>query len=205
MGRSVRFDIDAVDSVGAEYDIEIQQASADADPRRARYHSSVIDSDFLRKRQDFTDLRETYVIFITKYDVLKGGAPIYFIERMVTNLGTPFGDGEHIVYVNGADKDVATELGKLVHGLNCRNPDEMFFKPLADVVRYFKETEEGREKMCQIMEELINEAVAENTENNRTEIALKLLEDGTYSLERVAYLTSLPVDKVRELASQLVG
>lgn len=59
--------------------------------------------------------------------------------------------------------------------------------------------------MCQIMEELINEAVAENTENNRTEIALKLLEDGTYSLERVAYLTSLPVDKVRELASQLVG
>ena len=167
MGRSVRFDIDAVDSVGAEYDIEIQQASADADPRRARYHSSVIDSDFLRKRQDFTDLRETYVIFITKYDVLKGGAPIYFIERMVTNLGTPFGDGEHIVYVNGADKDVATELGKLVHDLSCSNPDEMFFNEIADVVRYYKETEEGREKMSQIMEDLINELVIQLSSNKQ--------------------------------------
>ena len=37
-------------------------------------------------------------------------------------------------------------LGKLVHDLNCSNPDDMFFKVFADVVRYFKETEKGKEK-----------------------------------------------------------
>ena len=81
----------------------------------------------------------------------------------------------------------------------------MCFKQIADVVRYYKETEEGRGKMCKIMEDLINEAVAETTENNRTEFALNLLRRGTDTFDEIAELTALPLAKVQELAAQVVG
>ena len=209
LGRSVRFDIDAIDDAGVEYDIEFQQSSANADPRRARYHSSVMDCNSLKKSQFFKDLRESYVIFITERDVLGEGEPIYVIERTIVKSGRLFGDGEHIIYVNCAHSDAATELGKLVHDLTCSNPDEMYFKVIADVVRYFKETEEGREEMCKLLDDLINEAVteavAETTENNRTAFALNLLRRGTDTFDEIAELTALPLAKVQELAAQVVG
>ena len=205
LGRSVRFDIDATDDKGVEYDIEIQKADRGASPRRARYHSSAKDFDLLKKKQPFDALPETYVIFITEQDVLGLGLPIYFIERQIVNADRrPFNDGEHIIYVNCAHKDFATELGKLVHDLNCSNPNEMFLPQIADVVRYYKETEEGREKMSQIMEELINEAVTEAVEQKDIEYAQKLIQFGALSFEDIAKLTSLPLEKIREIAGQTV-
>ena len=217
LGRSVRFDIDATDDKGVEYDIEIQKTNVGASPKRARYHSSVKDSDLLKKEQPFDALPESCVIFITEHDVLGLELPIYFIERQIVNASQPFNDGEHIIYVNCAHKDVATELGKLVHDLSCSNPDEMFFNEIADVVRYYKETEEGREKMSQIMEDLINEAVteavaeaierkdieyAQKLERKDIEYAQKLIQFGALSLEDIANLTNLPLEKIREIANR---
>ena len=45
---------------------------------------------------------ETYIIFITSNDVLKGGLPIYTIERTIQETGALFKDKAHIVYVNGS-------------------------------------------------------------------------------------------------------
>jgi len=42
--------------------------------------------------------------------VIDGNLPIYTIERQITNIGEPFNDGEHIIYVNGEDKNSRTEL-----------------------------------------------------------------------------------------------
>lgn len=50
--------------------IEIQRADKGADPKRARYHSSILDAHLLRPNDDFKDLPETYVIFITGNDVI---------------------------------------------------------------------------------------------------------------------------------------
>ena len=73
-------------------------------------------------------------------------------------------DGEHIIYVNGADKDVSTELGKLMHDFFCTDPDDMHYKELADKVRYFKEDEKGVAAMCKVMEDMRNE------ESKRTKV-----------------------------------
>ena len=66
------------------------------------------------------------MIFITESDVIGDGLPIYTIERQITNTGEPFNDGEHIIYVNGANKDGATELGKLTHALRRPKPQKIF-------------------------------------------------------------------------------
>ena len=77
----------------------------------------------LQPSEDFNDLPETYVIFITENDVIGGNQPIYTIERQIINMGQPFNDGEHIIYVNGANKDSVTKLGKLMHDFFCTDPD----------------------------------------------------------------------------------
>ena len=97
------------------------------------------------------------MIFITENDVIGDGLPLYTIDRQITNTGKAFDDGEHIIYVNGADKDASTVLGKLMHDFFCTDPDDMHYKELADKVRYFKEDEKGVAAMCKVMEDMRNE------------------------------------------------
>ena len=94
---------------------------------------SFIDAHLLNPGDDFADLPETFVIFITEKDVIGKGKPIYRIERKLEETGESFDDGEHIIYVNGADKDASTALGKLMHDFFCIDPDDMNYKELADL------------------------------------------------------------------------
>ncbi len=41
-----------------------------------------------------------------------------------------------------------------MHDLYCTDPDDMYYKVLADEVRFYKENQEGVSQMCQIMEEI---------------------------------------------------
>ena len=194
LGRDIWLDIDATDSNNIEYDIEVQRADKGADRKRARYHSSILDAHILKPNEDFADLPETYVIFITENDVIGKDQPIYSIERQITNIGEPFNDGEHIIYVNGANKDSATELGKLMHDFFCTDPDDMHFKELADKVRYFKEDEKGVAAMCKVMEDM--------REETKIEAAINLLKLGKLTIEEIAKAIGLSIEKVSELAGE---
>ena len=52
---------------GKKINLEVQRADAGATSKRARYHSSSLDVEFLKTKDDFSMLPETYVIFITSY------------------------------------------------------------------------------------------------------------------------------------------
>ena len=195
LGRDICLDIDADDETGKEYNVEVQRADKGAERKRARYHSSILDAHLLQPGDDFSDLPETFVIFITENDVIGDGLPLYTIDRQITNTGKAFDDGEHIIYVNGADKDASTELGKLMHDFFCTDPDDMHYKELADKVRYFKEDEKGVAAMCKVMEDMRNEAV----EKDRIQNAIEMLKDGL-SVEKVAQYSRLAIERVKELA-----
>ena len=154
-GRSIRMDVKATDLKKKEYDVEMQRADSGARPKRARYNSSLMDANAILLGDDTELLPETYVIFITENDVLRGNLPIYHVERMIKENGKLFDDKSHIIYVNGEIKD-ETPLGKLMQDLSCANPNEMNYKELADRARFFKKDEEGRKIMSKIMEEIIN-------------------------------------------------
>ena len=84
---SVRLDILATDSVGTKYNIEIQRSDKGAGRKRARYNSSMLDANLLQKGEDFSELPETYVIFITENDVMGKGLPLYPVERYISVIG----------------------------------------------------------------------------------------------------------------------
>lgn len=100
-GRNVILDVHALDEDGSEMDIEVQGNSEGAHVKRARFHSSMVDSRMLRAGQKFRELKDSYVIFIYKHDKFQRGLPIYHVDRYVSETREPFGDGAHIVYVNG--------------------------------------------------------------------------------------------------------
>lgn len=197
LGRDIWLDIDAKDQANNEFDIEIQRADKGAGRKRARYHSSMLDAHSLRPKEDFDALRDSYVIFLTEHDVIGKGLPLYRIERRIEETGELFDDGEHIIYVNGADRNSSTELGKLMHDFFCTDPDDMNYQQLAKKARYFKESEEGVATMCKVLEDMRNETA----ELRSIEIALRMLADGL-TIEKVAEYSGLSLEKVRELTKQ---
>lgn len=196
-GRDIWLDIDAKDETGKEFNIEIQRADKGAERKRARYHSSIKDAYLLRTGDDFSKLPESYVIFITENDVMKGGLPVYSVERIVTNTGEMFDDGEHIIYVNGEYQDNNTDIGRLMSDFFCTDPNDMYYKQLADKVRYFKENEEGVRQMCATLEKMRDETV----ERTKVQMALNMIKDGKLSIEQIAEYSMLAIEKVKELAS----
>lgn len=157
-GRSAVMDCVARDSTGKQFDVEIQQDNEGASPKRARYHSGLMDMNTLNPGQDFEELPESYVIFITRDDILGYGLPIYHIDRQIKELNEAFQDEAHIIYVNSRKQD-DTELGKLMHDLHCKKADEMHSPILAKRVYELKETQKGVELMCHEMEKIYSEGM----------------------------------------------
>ena len=165
-GRSVKLDIIAVDSHNRVFNVEVQRSDRGAGAKRARYNSALIDANVTEPGDQYEDLNETFVIFITENDVMKAGLPIYHIDRVVRETGKLFEDEEHIIYVNSQIKD-ETKLGRLMHDFSCTDAKDMYNKVLADRVRYFKEDERGVEIMCREMEIMRNQAHEEGIEKGR--------------------------------------
>ena len=197
LNRSVRLDILVTDSTGAKLNVEVQRSDKGAGRKRARYNSSMMDANLLKKGEDFDKLPETWVIFITENDVMGKGLPLYPIERCFLGTGERFEDGSHILYVNGAYRS-DTPVGKLMHDFSCTDAADMYYGTLADRVRFFKESKEGIEIMCRAMEDMRNQTLKEGAINS----AKRMLADGILTLEKIAEYAGLPLDEVKKLKAE---
>ena len=125
-----------------------------------------------------------------------------------------FGDGLHILYVNGEYRDVETPVGRLMHDFYCTKSEDMYSKVLADEVKYLKETEGGRGRMCRVLDEMCEEVAKETAERVEKETAERvakekaketarmLLELNKLSHEEISESTGIPIEVVEELAAQ---
>ena len=114
---------------------------------------------------------------------------------------------------NENDLQMIKEL-RLMHDFNCKNAEDIVNPLLAEEVRYLKETEGGRGRMCKLLEEMRAEAAAEAAAKARKEgklegnhekavsMALKMLERGRDSIEEISEMTDLSLEEVRELSKK---
>ena len=190
-GRNITLDVDAMDENGEEIDIEVQGNSEGAHVRRARYHSSMVDSRMLKEGQAFRELKDSYVIFIYKHDKFRKGLPLYHVERYVGETNEQFRDGSHIIYVNGNYKG-NDEIGQLMQDFREKNPECMHYTELAESVKHFKEKEGGHEEMSEIVERYINERVEERVEERVKECVEK---EKTISVQNLMNNMKLTLDQ----------
>ncbi|MEY8411648.1 PD-(D/E)XK nuclease family transposase [Lachnospiraceae bacterium 62-26] len=201
LNRSVRLDILATDSTGAKLNVEVQRSDKGAGRKRARYNSSMMDANPLKKGEDFDKLPETWVIFIKENDVMGKGLPLYPIERCFLGTGERFEDGSHILYINGAYRG-DTPIGKLMHDFSCTNAADMYCTTLADRVRFFKESKEGILIMCKVMEDMRKESLQEGIKEGAINTAKRMLTDGILTLEKIAEYAGLPLDEVKKMKAE---
>ena len=195
-GRSAIMDCVARDSESKQFDVEIQQDNEGASPKRARYHSGLMDMNTLNPGQDFDELPESYVIFITRDDILGYDFPIYHIDRHIKEADDSFQDEAHIIYVNSR-KQEDTELGRLMHDLHCKNADEMHSPVLAKRVHELKDTQKGVELMCHEMEKIYSEGM----ESGEKRGELKKAKETALSLAEMG----LPVEKIAKAVNHNVN
>lgn len=199
-GRDLTLDILAEKADGTQFNIEIQNDSKGAIAKRARYHLSLLDAHSLAVGKSYEQLPDNYVIFITRFDVLKGNLPLYHIKRTIEENGQQFSDGSQIIYVNNSIKN-DTPLGKLMHDFSCAKPENMYYKELAERVSYFKRTKEGNEFMSDLMTEFMEKWRKKWAKEEKERLALRLLQHGM-SIEEVADLTLLSENEVSKLAGK---
>ena len=205
-GRNITLDVDAMDENGEEIDIEVQGNSEGAHVRRARYHSSMVDSRMLKEGQAFRELKDSYVIFIYRHDKFKKGLPVYHIDRYVRETGEIFEDGSHIVYVNGNYKG-DDEIGQLMSDFHQVDPDNMHYKELSQGVKHFKEVEEGRDSMCEAVQEYAKEYAKEYGEQRAireaTENVKKLMGNAGVTQEKAFDILEIQGEKRELVIKQL--
>ncbi len=192
-GRSARLDIKAKDTNGNVYNCEVENTSSRTIPERARYNGSLMDASELIKGEDWDKLPDTYVIMITKNDVLGGNKPIYHIERKIAELDNkPFDDRSYIIYVNGKIQD-NTELGRLMHDFQCKKAEDMYNRKLAERVGYFKNSEKGESKMCEIMDRITKKEREEATIETKLQAIKDIMSNLDFSAKKA--METLNIDE----------
>ena len=195
-GRNIILDVHAIDVAGEEMNIEVQGGSEGAHVRRARYHSSMLDTGMLKESQPLKELKDSYVIFIYKRDKFGKGLPLYHVDRYIKETEETFGDGSHIIYVNGSyNGDDA--IGKLVSDFHQTDSENMYYSELADGVEHYKETEKGRGNMSEAVEKYAREYAEECVIVEKITSVKNLMNNMKLTLEQALNALGIP-DKDRE-------
>lgn len=198
-GRSAVLDCVAKDETDRQFNVEIQGENDGASPKRARYHSGLLDMNTLNPGDPFDKLPETYIIFITRNDTLKNNLPISHIKRVIRESGEIFDDEENIIYVNSQKQD-NTELGRLMHDLHCKKASDMYSPILSSRVHELKETEKGVEEMCKDMEEIYGEGMESGRLIGFEEGELNAKKEMVFSLAEMG----LPIEQIAKAVKSTV-
>ena len=173
-GRSVILDAHCILGDGREVDIEVQKANDDNHQKRVRYNGSVLTANITDPGIKFEKVPDICVVFISRFDMFKDGLPLYHVDRVVRETG-------RIVDNAYSEKFPLTSAGK----------------------HRYRETEEGQQIMCEIMEKLNTEAREEGREegiNDVNALNLRLMNENRLDdLRRAATDTAYQAQLINEL------
>ena len=184
--RGVRLDVYAKDDSHTRYNVEMQVSKDDSLPRRSRYYHSQIDMELLLSNISYSELPDSYVIFICNYDPCGRKKYRYsFSNYCREDLPLERGDGSCTVYLSTEGKnndEVPKELVKFLKyvkaDLNKSTEDfeDDFVKRLQENVRKVKESRKMEERYM-LLEELLKTERNEGKAEGKMEGILDLLED----------------------------
>ena len=130
------------------------------------------------------------------------GLPLYHIDRYVRETGKLFEDGSHIIYVNGNYKG-DDEIGHLMQDFHQTDPDNMHYKELSQEIRHFKEVEEGRDTMCEAVQEYAKEYGEQRAIREATENVKKLMGNAGVTQEKAFDILEIQGEKRELVIKQL--
>lgn len=217
--KGVRLDVYLKDD-NKIIDVELQTYKHDAIGKRTRYYQSMIDIDSLMKGQDYTELLDSYVLFICTYDpfqkdVVNGfGLPCYTFRNTCAENPSVSLDDKSVKVIYNASAYKAVEDKKIRDFLQfvmTNDPAENdFFKKLSDTVERIKENEKFRSDYAamnlhdrDIMKIAREEGITQGQQQKAIETATNMINE-EIAPEVISRCTGLPVEKVLELQKEVV-
>ena len=197
-------------------DVELQNYKQDAIGKRTRYYQSMIDIDSLMKGQDYSELLDSYVLFICTSDpFLKDknngfGLPCYtFKNTCLENTEVPLDDKSVKVIYNASAYETVKDdkVREFLHFVSTNDPDEDdFSKKLVDTVERLKEDEIFRRDYAAMNlhdRDIKKAAKEEGGIEKAVENAIKNIQKYNATPEEAANDMGAPLDKVLERLKEL--
>jgi len=248
--KGVRLDV-YVDDGKRVFDIEIQTYIPEAIGKRMRYYQSILDMDSLQKGSVYTQLKETYILFICTNDPFGRDLPVYtFKNRCIEDEQVSNDDKSTKVIYNATSyaKEKDSQIRAFLQYLCNRSSTDDFTNKIDQRVEHFKLSERfkgdymfvklhewemkekakkegyeegfesGREKGIQVgiqqgieqgieqgiaqgIERGIQKGISEGAEQTKIQTAKEALKNNI-SLEIIAKITGLPIEKVQQLKEE---
>lgn len=198
-GRSVRLDALCTLGSGSKCNIEVQRADNDDHLRRARFNAASITVKDSDPGERFENITELYIVYISEFDVLKGGLTIYHIDKTIRENGRVVDDGLHEIFVNTAIDD-GTEIAELMSCFEKKEVINSKFPVFTQRMKELKTTEGGASAVCEVMQKYLNEAKDEA----RIESIAKLLSNGGTEEDAKRFLDASPEEIARAKESLFV-
>ena len=158
LGRSVRLDALCTLGDGTKCNIEVQRSDNDDHLKRARFNASSITVRESNTGDDFKDILELYIVYISEFDFLKENRTIYHIDKVIRESGTIVDDGLHEIFVNTTIDD-GSDISDLMSCFTKKEVKNPKFPKLSAEVTRLKTTEGGASAVCAIMQEYEEKAV----------------------------------------------
>lgn len=135
--KGVRLDVYVANS-DKVYDVECQSYRIKDIGRRTRYYQSMIDIDTLMKGIGYSQLKESYVVFICLDDPFEAGLPVYTFDRICREDGNvDLGDKTHHVIFNcaAAVKENNKELKDFLTFVKSNKAESDFTREVLNMVQ----------------------------------------------------------------------
>ena len=219
--KGVRLDVYVKDS-DKVFDIEVQNDSAISLPKRMRYYQSMVDMDSLLKGQDYSELKESFIIFICQYDPFTEGLPCYTFKNLcIQDKNLELSDETTKIIFNSTayDKEKNVDIRKFLKYIRTKVPTSNLTDKINNMVEEQKENDKFRTEYLSMNlhdrditrkafaegEALgIEKGISQGAEQKAIETAKNFLKLGL-SIEKVAEGTGLTLEKVQELANKPQG
>ncbi|MCI5831132.1 MAG: Rpn family recombination-promoting nuclease/putative transposase [Treponema sp.] len=217
--KGVRLDVYVKDSDHI-YDIEIQTYHDKNLAKRTRVYQSMIDADNLMRGQDYIELKESFVIFITTFDPFGYEMPVYTFKNICKeNKEIILQDETSKIFFNATaykkESDIA--IRRFMGYLLNKEPTDDFTRKLDNLVNSIKSNKQfrkgydnmgavwymdaKREGIALGREQGISIGKQQGILQKSLDAAKKLLVRGL-SAEEISQIVELPVSQVEQLSRQ---
>ena len=135
--KGVRFDVYVACS-DKVFDVEIQSYTQKDIGKRMRYYQSMIDLDNLAKGHAYSELKESYILFLCLQDPFDAGLPVYTFNRTCKESSDiDLQDKTHHVIFNcdAFDKEEDAELKAFLEYVKSNRTESEFTRRIADMVQ----------------------------------------------------------------------
>ena len=157
--------------------------------KRARYNAAMITTKQTKTGDDYSQIPEVYIIYISEFDFLGKGKTAYHIDKVLRETGTVVDDGLHELFVNTVIDD-GSKTADLMSCFTKKLVNNANFPRFSSRVKELKDTEGGASAMCKVMEHYERiareEGIAKGREEGREDNLLSNLRNLMHNMRLTA-------------------